>query len=480
VNIIDFLKSLPHVEPDADYLNAFDYYPFLNALAKDLRAAKVLEIGVRFGYSAVAFIFGNPVEEYAGVDNDLYDATGSAKSRENLEYLKNIQPLNFALFKKDTQTLTDLAFLDSRVFNFIHIDGDHSYEGALTDMKNFWNVLAVGGHMLVDDSIFYASVNKACIDFAGLIGEPCYNVRSFRGTWVFLKTNERSFAVSQSTVNETARAKPVDEADIFKKLSARHAGWSGPLLLLKDGTFRGGLINPDGRWNMEGDLLTLAWSHWPASVLRLGSLGSYSSTKDSDSLTLQEDSWEVEDGHLGGNVHGGDAMTFYPELWKWMRTLFSARSVLDIGCGEGHALVEFGKDGIRVIGIDGLRRNVIETTKKRIDCLLHDFTKGAPALEEEFDLGWSCEFVEHVEARFLDNILAAFKKCRIVAMTHALPMQGGHHHVNCQPAEYWIEKMAGAGFMLLSRETAESRLFYPDTYWGRTGLIFARNHVYQR
>jgi len=480
VNIVAFLKKLPHVEPDADYLNAFDYYPFLNALAKDLRAARVLEIGVRFGYSAVAFIYGNPVKEYVGLDDDLYDATGSAKSRENLTYLKNIQPLDFALFKKNTQTLTDLAFLDSRMFNFIHIDGDHSYEGALTDMKNFWNVLAIGGHMLVDDSIFYASVNKACFDFAGLIGEPCYNVKSFRGTWVFLKTRDRAFAISKSVINETTRARPIDEADIFKKFYAKHAGWCGPLVLLKDGTFRGGLINPDGQWNLEADLLTLAWYHWPASLLRFEGFGSYFSTKDSDSLTLQEESLEEEGGHLGGNIQGGDSMTLYPDLWKWMLKLFSVRSVLDIGCGEGHALAEFGKDGIRVMGIDGLRHNVIETINRGIDCLLHDFTKGSPALEEEFDLGWSCEFVEHVEAQFLDNILAAFKRCRIVAMTHALPMQGGHHHVNCQPSEYWIDKLAGAGFTLLSQETEEARIFYPDTYWGRTGLIFARNQASQR
>lgn len=479
VSIIKFLKDLPHVEPDADYLNAYDYYPFLNALAKDLRAVRILEIGVRFGYSAVAFIYGNSVREYVGIDNDAYEAAGSAKSRENLEYLKRIQPFDFTLLKQDTQTLMDFSFLESRVFDFIHIDGDHSYEGALTDMKNFWNVLAIGGHMLVDDSIFYASVNQACMDFSEIIGEPSYNVKSFRGTWVFLKTNAKGFSISQSAVNEITRAKPIDEAQIFKKFSAKHAGWGGPLLLLKDGSFRGGLINPDGHWSIEGDQLTLIWRHWPASELRFDGFGSYFSTKESDSLTLYDESCEEQYGHLGGNVPGGDAATFYPELWQWMLRRFAVRSVLDIGCGEGHALKQFGKDGIRVMGIDGLPRNVMETLDRGIDCLLHDFTKGPPSLDEEFDLGWSCEFVEHVEAQFLNNILAAFRKCRILAMTHAQPMQGGHHHVNCRPSEYWIEKMAGAGFILLSQETAESRRFYPDTYWGRTGLIFERSQLSQ-
>lgn len=475
MNIIDFLKSLPHVESDVDYLNAFDYYPFLNSLAKDFKATSVLEVGVRFGYSAVAFIYGNPIKEYVGIDDDLYDATSSTKSRENLEYLKSIQPVEYTLFKKNTQELTDLSFLSSKEVDLIHIDGDHSYEGALTDLKNFWNVLAMGGHLLVDDSIFYGSVNTACMDFAKLIDEPYYNVKSFRGTWVFLKTRERSFPISKSVMNEMIKNTAINEADVFKRFSAKHVGWSGPVVLLKDGTFRGGLNSPDGRWNLEGDLLKLEWYYWPESVLKSNGAGSYFSPNGSDNLTLHEGLSKEDDQHLGGNVHGGDAMTFYPELWKWMVEHFSVSSVLDIGCGEGNALVEFEKGGARAVGIDGHKSNVIETINKGLSCILHDFTKGIPPLDEVFDLGWCCEFVEHVEERFLDNILAAFKKCRIIAMTHAQPGQGGHHHVNCQASEYWIEKMTYTGFTLLSQETEDSRKFYPTTYWGWTGLIFERN-----
>jgi predicted O-methyltransferase YrrM len=211
MSIIDVLKTFPYVERDADYLNAVDYYPFLNALAKDLKAKRVLEIGVRFGYSAVAFIYGNSIESYVGVDNDLYDlyindcsdlVPSLSKARVNLDYLNATQPVNFMLLRKDTQDLTDLSFLGTTGFDFIHIDGDHSYEGAFTDIKNFWNVLAVGGHMLVDDSLFVPAVGAACITFAQMINEPCYNVKTYRGTWVFLKTKGRSFPISTSSVNE--------------------------------------------------------------------------------------------------------------------------------------------------------------------------------------------------------------------------------------------------------------------------------------
>ena len=288
VNVIDYLKTLPHVEPNADYLNAADYYPFLNALARDLKATRVLEIGVRFGYSAVAFILGNPVREYAGIDYDLYDPTSSIKSRENLDCLKRAQPVDVGFFKKNTQELDDLAFLGSRTFDFIHIDGDHSFDGALTDLKNFWNVLEVGGHMLVDDSTFYGSVHGACVEFADLIEEPSYDVKTYRGTWVFLKTRERTFPITKSLINECTPAKPVNEEDVVKRFKAEHTGWSGNVILLKDGTFRGGLNSPDGRYTLEGEILTLKWHHWPKSTLKSDGAGSYISLNPADNLRLRD------------------------------------------------------------------------------------------------------------------------------------------------------------------------------------------------
>ncbi len=63
-------------------------------------------------------------------------------------------------------------------------------------------------------------------------------------------------------------------------------------------------------------------------------------------------------GHLGGNVIGGDANTYYPELWRHLVSTFAAKSVLDVGCGEGNALEFFVSLGLRSVGMDGLADNV--------------------------------------------------------------------------------------------------------------------------
>ena len=42
-------------------------------------------------------------------------------------------------------------------------------------------------------------------------------------------------------------------------------------------------------------------------------------------------------------------------------------------------------------------------------------------------------------------------------MTYAGPGQSGHHHVNCQPEDYWIKKMELNGFEYLIDDTKELR-----------------------
>ena len=58
------------------------------------------------------------------------------------------------------------------------------------------------------------------------------------------------------------------------------------------------------------------------------------------------------------------------------------------------------------------------------------------------DLVWSCEVAEHITETKVDYYIKTLCNGKIIAMTHAFPNQVGHHHVNCQPSEYWIEKIA--------------------------------------
>lgn len=95
------------------------------------------------------------------------------------------------------------------------------------------------------------------------------------------------------------------------------------------------------------------------------------------------------------------------------------------------------------------------------------------------DLVWSCEFVEHVEEQFVRNFLATFACAKYVLMSHALPGQDGHHHVNCRSADYWIGALAAIGYKhdetltQVTRELAAQNTV-PWNHYKRSGLAFIR------
>lgn len=182
-------------------------------------------------------------------------------------------------------------------------------------------------------------------------------------------------------------------------------------------------------------------------------------------------------GHLGGNVIGGDPNTYYPDLWKFLISEYKVKSVLDIGCGEGYSLNFFKENGVFTFGIDGAESNIFKCLSMGHSGSIIDLSKQSFCSPFLFDLGWCCEVVEHVEEKFVLNIINSFKNCKILCMTHALPNQGGYHHVNCKNWDYWVDLMHSNGFQLLKNESKKSRKFYPKSYWGKTGLIFKNKNI---
>jgi SAM-dependent methyltransferase len=194
----------------------------------------------------------------------------------------------------------------------------------------------------------------------------------------------------------------------------------------------------------------------------------------------------VEDGHLGGYMHSGDPATHMPYLWRFLAEKFNVNKMLDIGCGRGFTLEFFKSIGVNVLGVDGCKQ-AIETSLVPEAVILHDYSKGSFKPEiSDFDLAWSCEFVEHVEEKYAANYIATFQTARHLAMTFAGPGQIGHHHVNCQPAQYWIELLGKYGFQydeevtqLLRQVTAADALKYNsqyrDNHFINRGLYFINN-----
>ena len=129
---------------------------------------------------------------------------------------------------------------------------------------------------------------------------------------------------------------------------------------------------------------------------------------------------------LGGNFRHGANACFMPVLWKYLVDRFGVRSVLDVGCGEGQSVLYFHRLGVVAHGIDGLRLNVERAV---FPIAWHDLTVGPYYMP--VDMVNCIEVVEHIEEKYLNNLLNTLTNGRIICLTYAVPEQDGHHHVNC-------------------------------------------------
>ncbi len=159
--------------------------------------------------------------------------------------------------------------------------------------------------------------------------------------------------------------------------------------------------------------------------------------------------------HLGGHLN----KTHIDEgtLDYLIKTLH-VKGFIDIGCGPG-GMVELAQDkGLHAIGIDGDDSLFGTWHDNHVPVILHDFQQPITRYEiPPVDLVWSVEFLEHVEEKYIDNFLPVFLKGKYIVCTAAPPGTPGHHHVNCQPQEYWIEKFEAAGMKFDELQTHKIR-----------------------
>lgn len=179
--------------------------------------------------------------------------------------------------------------------------------------------------------------------------------------------------------------------------------------------------------------------------------------------------------HLGGNISYGDIATFAPSVWTYLIDRFSISSILDLGSGMGYASEFFFNKGMKVLAVEGMTENV---NKSRYPAIRHDITHSPVYCR--VDLVHCQEVVEHIEEKYLDFLLDSMCNGKFLVMTNALPGQGGYHHVNEQPTEYWINHLTKKGMQLLVPDTNKIRTLAANDgaiFLSQTGLVFANSNL---
>lgn len=171
-----------------------DYYRTKYEIACERRPKRICEIGVRYGYSAFAFLCGAPDAQcFIGVDM-LGGGHGGVREntfprvREMLD--REFPAVAIYLTHQDTRTLSSLPgsnFPFPPTLDFVHVDGDHSEAGCRHDLLLAIAAAARGGTILVDDYTYIAGVTRAVdkfvVECAARI-ESHYCKKSLRGEYI--------------------------------------------------------------------------------------------------------------------------------------------------------------------------------------------------------------------------------------------------------------------------------------------------------
>ena len=121
-----------------------------------------------------------------------------------------------------------------------------------------------------------------------------------------------------------------------------------------------------------------------------------------------------------------------------LTSMFPLLSVIDLGCARGTWPRSWLAHGLTdVMGVDGdyVDRSKLEIPSERF--LTHDLAHPF-SLGRQFDLAQSLEVAEHLpETRAAGFISDLVSLAPLVLFSAAPPGQGGEHHINERPYEYW-------------------------------------------
>jgi hypothetical protein len=182
VDVREFLKTLPVTRnpltgydcTEGEWFYSARAYPLYVRAAALIRPTSVLEIGAFLGFGLASFLYGtDTIARLTVVDNEFYMAGSLQACSDNL-----------ASFQGEKRFLRSLEEARGE-YDLIHVDGDHTFAGALHEMAFAWGL---GPRvMLVNDYTFLEDVRRATDAFATRQALPFKVWRSYRGWAVFAR-----------------------------------------------------------------------------------------------------------------------------------------------------------------------------------------------------------------------------------------------------------------------------------------------------
>jgi len=147
--------------------------------------------------------------------------------------------------------------------------------------------------------------------------------------------------------------------------------------------------------------------------------------------------------------------------------------VLDVGCGPGIYVKALREAGVHADGVDLDPRCPYDV----MDVFSDEF---ADKYAGKYDLAMCIEVAEHLpESRANELVKTLTSVAPTVLFSAAVPGQGGHGHINCQPKSYWVEKFALLNYVVDADATEKLVTFMASGYhmgWFRNNAVVFKQY----
>jgi SAM-dependent methyltransferase len=160
-----------------------------------------------------------------------------------------------------------------------------------------------------------------------------------------------------------------------------------------------------------------------------------------------------------------------------LREYFEPNSVIDFGCAIGAHLELFYEENIEIKGVEG-NSDAFKYAVVPVEHLVEHDLREPYDPERSYDIAFCFEVAEHLPEEYADVLVDTLTKSSdTIVMTAAPPGQGGTHHVNEQPPEYWCDKFESRGFEYDSQdvETLVNRIEVEESIWIQENLMVFRS-----
>ena len=166
---------------------------------------------------------------------------------------------------------------------------------------------------------------------------------------------------------------------------------------------------------------------------------------------------------------------FAKDFAVWVKEKINPKNILDVGCGPGTFVRELNNVGIdsRGVDIDSRVSKIPNLEKKSIFDLDENDTA---------DTILFFEVAEHIEEEKSDKIVEKIVNAteKTLLWSSAGPGQIGIGHINCQPREFWVEKLTNAGLVRnleKEKELVEWSKPYPVGWFWHNIMYFERPNL---